>query len=47
MNRGPLILEDTGKECNQSRDLNDREKRVINDVKLKIAKTKSDWIKTR
>ena len=47
MNRGPLILEDTDTECNQSRDLSDRGKRVINDVKLKIAKTKSDWTKTR
>ena len=51
MNRGPLVLGDTGTECIQSRglNLNNRGKRDINDVKLKISisKTKIDWTKTR
>ena len=49
MNLGPLILGHTDTECKLPRGLNNREKRVSNgiNVKLKIAKAKSNWTETR
>ena len=49
MNLGPLILGHTGTECKLPRGLNNRGQRVSNriNVKLKIAKAKSNWAETR